>query len=116
MKNTKSNPKRKSTKPSKKGKGVAAPKTASKSSKKDTRWNLRLYVAGQTPRSLTAFANLKRFCEEHLAGRSVIEVVDLLKQPELAEGDQIRGAADAWFANCPSRSSALSATYPIPNG
>lgn len=52
-------------------------------------WNLRLYVAGQTPKSLTAFANLKRFCEEHLAGRYEIEVIDLIEQPQLAEGDQI---------------------------
>ena len=52
-------------------------------------WKLRLYVAGQTPKSLTAFANLKRICEEHLAGRYQIEVVDLLKQPELAQMDQI---------------------------
>jgi circadian clock protein KaiB len=52
-------------------------------------WKLRLYVAGQTPKSLAAFANLKRICEEHLAGRYQIEVVDLLKQPELAQMDQI---------------------------
>jgi circadian clock protein KaiB len=52
-------------------------------------WKLRLYVAGQTPKSLTAFANLKRICEEHLSGRYQIEVVDLLKQPELAQMDQI---------------------------
>lgn len=52
-------------------------------------WKLRLYVAGQTPKSLTAFANLKRICEEHLAGRYQIEVIDLLKQPELAQLDQI---------------------------
>jgi circadian clock protein KaiB len=52
-------------------------------------WNLRLYVAGQTPRSVTAFANLKRLCEEHLAGRYTIEVVDLVKHPQLAAGDQI---------------------------
>ena len=52
-------------------------------------WNLRLYVAGQTPRSLAAFANLKRFCAEHLAGRYHIEVVDLLENPQLAAGDQI---------------------------
>ncbi len=50
---------------------------------------LRLYVAGQTPKSLTAFANLKRICEEHLPGRYQIEVVDLLKNPMLAKGDQI---------------------------
>jgi circadian clock protein KaiB len=52
-------------------------------------WELRLYVAGQSPKSLLAFANLKRFCEEHLAGRYTIEVVDLLEHPQLAEGDQI---------------------------
>lgn len=56
---------------------------------KDDRWNLRLYVAGQTPKSLSAFSNLKRICEEHLAGRYNIEVIDLLKQPQLAQGDQI---------------------------
>ena len=50
---------------------------------------LRLYVAGQTPKSMTAFANLKNICEEHLAGRYKIEVVDLLKNPTLAQGDQI---------------------------
>jgi circadian clock protein KaiB len=50
---------------------------------------LRLYVAGQTPRSIAAFANLKRICEEHLAGRYQIEVVDLIQNPQLARGDQI---------------------------
>lgn len=53
------------------------------------KWNLRLYVAGQTPRSLTAFANLKRLCEEHLNGRYIIEVIDLVKSPQLAQSDQI---------------------------
>lgn len=52
-------------------------------------WELRLYVAGQTPKSLTAFANLKKICEEHLAGQYHIEVIDLLKKPQLASGDQI---------------------------
>jgi circadian clock protein KaiB len=52
-------------------------------------WELRLYVAGQTPRSVAAFANLKKICEEHLAGRYNIEVVDLVKHPQLAAGDQI---------------------------
>ncbi len=52
-------------------------------------WRLRLYVAGQTPKSLAAFANLKRICEQHLQGQYEIEVVDLLKNPQLAEGDQI---------------------------
>jgi circadian clock protein KaiB len=50
---------------------------------------LRLYVAGQTPRSITAFANLKRICEEHLAGQYQIEVIDLIQNPQLARGDQI---------------------------
>jgi len=52
-------------------------------------WELRLYVAGQTPKSLTAFANLKKICEEHLEGKYRIEVIDLLKNPQLARGDQI---------------------------
>jgi circadian clock protein KaiB len=52
-------------------------------------WNLRLYVAGQTPKSITAFANLKKICEEHLEGKYSIEVIDLLKNPQLAKGDQI---------------------------
>jgi circadian clock protein KaiB len=52
-------------------------------------YELRLYVAGQTPKSLAAFANLKRICEEHLAGQYHIEVIDLLKHPQLASGDQI---------------------------
>jgi circadian clock protein KaiB len=52
-------------------------------------WQLRLYVAGQTANCLRAFANLKRICEENLAGRYQIEVVDLLQNPRLAAGDEI---------------------------
>jgi len=52
-------------------------------------WELRLYIAGQTQKSVTALANLKRMCEEHLKGKYRIEVVDLLKNPQLARGDQI---------------------------
>jgi circadian clock protein KaiB len=52
-------------------------------------WRLRLYVAGQTPRSLAAFANLKRICETHLKGRYRIEVIDLMERPHLSKGDQI---------------------------
>jgi circadian clock protein KaiB len=63
-------------------------KTKSTEPKSDV-FLLRLYVAGQTPKSMTAFANLKNICEEHLAGRYKIEVVDLLKNPTLAQGDQI---------------------------
>ena len=53
------------------------------------KWNLRLYTAGQSPKSLAALANLKRVCEEHLSGRYSIEVVDLMKNPRLAKDDQI---------------------------
>lgn len=52
-------------------------------------WELRLYVAGQTPNSRAAFENLKRICEAHLQGRYRIEVIDLRKNPKLAKGDQI---------------------------
>ena len=52
-------------------------------------WELRLYVAGQTPKSVTALANLRRYCDEHLVGRYQLEVIDLLQNPQLAEGDQI---------------------------
>lgn len=55
----------------------------------DTTWQLRLYVAGQTPKSMVAFANLKKICEEHLKDTYRIEVVDLLVNPQLAKGDQI---------------------------
>jgi circadian clock protein KaiB len=53
------------------------------------RWNLRLYVAGETPKCVQAFQHLKQICEEHLQGRYSIEVIDLLKNPTLAQGDQI---------------------------
>jgi circadian clock protein KaiB len=53
------------------------------------RWQLRLYVAGQTPKCLAAFNNLKRICEEYLTGQYDIEIVDLLQTPALAQGDQI---------------------------
>lgn len=52
-------------------------------------WELRLYVAGQTPKSVTAVANLRKYCEQHLPGRYKIEIIDLLVNPQLAEGDQI---------------------------
>jgi circadian clock protein KaiB len=52
-------------------------------------WDLKLYVAGQSAKSLTAFANLKKICEEHLEGKYRIEVIDLLQNPQLAKGDQI---------------------------
>ena len=52
-------------------------------------WQLRLYVAGQTPKSLAAFSNLKKICENHLKGRYRIEVIDLVERPQLSRGDQI---------------------------
>jgi circadian clock protein KaiB len=52
-------------------------------------WELRLYIAGRSPKSVAAFANLKKLCDEHLAGRYQIEVIDLVKNPQLAAGDQI---------------------------
>jgi circadian clock protein KaiB len=63
------------------------PRAGSKRTQKA--YELRLYVAGQTPKSLAAFANLKKLCEQHLAGQYEIEVIDLLKHPQLASGDQI---------------------------
>jgi len=55
----------------------------------DKFYELRLYVAGNTPKSVVALQNLKKYCEEHLEGKYTIEVIDLLVQPQLAEGDQI---------------------------
>ena len=60
-----------------------------KSTKTAEVWDLRLYVAGQTSKSIEAFANLKKICEENLKGKYSIEVIDLLKNPQLAKGDQI---------------------------
>ena len=53
------------------------------------RWELRLYIAGQTPKSILALQNITKYCKEHLNGQYSIEVIDLLKNPQLAEGDQI---------------------------
>jgi circadian clock protein KaiB len=55
----------------------------------DETWELRLYVAGQTTKSVAALANLRRYCEQHVPGRYQLEVIDLLQNPQLAEGDQI---------------------------
>jgi circadian clock protein KaiB len=52
-------------------------------------WELRLYVAGNTPNSITAFSNLQQICEEHMGGRYRIEIIDLFENPQLARGDQI---------------------------
>jgi circadian clock protein KaiB len=66
----------------------ASPKARPAKAKSDT-FVLRLYVAGQTPKSIAAFTNLNKICKEHLAGRYQIEVIDLLENPKLARGDQI---------------------------
>jgi len=63
--------------------------TRSTGTAKAERWELRLYVAGQTPKSISAFNNLKRICEEHVPGRYKIEVIDLMRNPKLARDDQI---------------------------
>jgi circadian clock protein KaiB len=72
----------KASKPSKTTNGTKRAKTVPE-------YILRLYVAGQTPRSLQALSNLKRICEEHLAGKYQVVIIDLLKKPQLAAGDQI---------------------------
>ena len=56
---------------------------------KEQKWELRLYIAGQTPKSVLALKNITTYCKQHLEGKYTIEVVDLLKNPKLAEGDQI---------------------------
>jgi circadian clock protein KaiB len=73
------------------GETAETPKTSTKIMVKrvDKKWELRLYVAGKTPKSVTALSNLKKYCEEHLKGQYRIEVIDLLEKPQLAEGDQI---------------------------
>jgi circadian clock protein KaiB len=69
---------------------VEKSKSSTRSSRSSPKhYQLRLYVAGQTPKSLAAFANLKKICEEHMPGQYEIEVIDLLKKPQLASGDQI---------------------------
>lgn len=76
--------------PQRKPVAKAAKKAAKAPAKKPHAWMLRLYVAGQTPKSLTAFANLKRLCEQHLTDDQYeIEVIDLIQQPHLASSDQI---------------------------
>ena len=60
-----------------------------KMDKKKVAWELRLYIAGKTLKSDTALANLKKYCETYLKGQYTIEIIDLLKKPQLAEGDQI---------------------------
>ena len=75
--------------PAKKSLRKTAKKATRSSSSKSAKWLLRLYVAGNTPNSIAAFANLKEICDVHLGGQYQIEVVDLLENPTLAKGDQI---------------------------
>ena len=70
-------------------KKAAAPRPRVKAPRKPEAWKLRLYVAGQTPKSVRAFGNLKVLCDEHLKGRYQIEVIDILDHPDMARGDQI---------------------------
>lgn len=70
-------------------KTTATPRHAKSPTEALPKWDLRLYVAGPTPKSITALRNLQRLCEEHLAGQYRIEVIDLMKSPQLAQGDQI---------------------------
>ena len=70
-------------------KSAPAEKKSSAKHPGEETWELRLYVAGQTSKSVTAFANLKKICEQHITGKYHIEVIDLLKNPALAKGDQI---------------------------
>ena len=72
-----------------KAKSRARRSTPAVAARKPQTFKLRLYVAGQTPKSVRAFANLKVLCDEHLQGRYQIEVIDLLEHPEMARGDQI---------------------------
>jgi circadian clock protein KaiB len=71
------------------GKTAVLQRRHTRTAERNNSWNLRLYVAGETSRSATALANLHAICEKHLSGRYRIEVVDLLKNPQLASGDQI---------------------------
>ena len=70
-------------------KKIVAKKRRVTKSTRDNFWELRLYIAGQTPNSIAAIANLKKICEDQLKGKYRIEVIDLLKKPQLAKGDQI---------------------------
>jgi len=91
---TKTGPRAKSTKPALRKRMAGRPVTGKPAARKAAppkpeAWTLRLYVAGQTPKSIRAFANLEVLCEKHLKGRYQIEVIDLLENPDMARGDQI---------------------------
>jgi circadian clock protein KaiB len=89
--------------------------SAPESPESPERYKLRLYVAGQTPKCLVAFTNLKRICEEYLTGQYDIEVIDLLQTPALAQGDQIF-AIPTLVRKLPEPVRKIIGTYPTPNG
>jgi circadian clock protein KaiB len=78
-----------STKPARKASPKKAAASAEVKSDAEGKWSLRLYIAGQSPKSMTAMTNLKRLCEQHIPGQYSIEVIDLMKNPQLAQVDQI---------------------------
>src|ERR1700689_2099234 len=82
---------KKAARPIAAGGKVAKPKnrSASPAEPSDGKWAMRLYVAGQSPRSTAAIANLRRICDEYVPGKYEVEIVDLLRNPELAKSDQI---------------------------
>ncbi len=67
----------------------ASPKTSKKKTTAGENWDLKLYVAGQTPNCIAAFVNLQKICQEYLDGKCSVEIIDLLKTPQRAAGDQI---------------------------
>ncbi len=83
-----------------KPKATKARQAAPKPAKPQTEWELRLYIAGETRGAVAAFANLERICERHLKGKYRIEVIDLMKNPILARGDQILRSPRS-SASCP---------------
>lgn len=91
MKKAKPNAKRsrQSPSPNVNGRGLSKPAPRRGETPKAMEWELRLYVAGNTPNSIAAFSNLQQICEKHMGGRYRIEIVDLFENPQLARGDQI---------------------------
>ena len=87
---------------------------SSGSKKQKESWDLRLYVAGQTPKSITALANLKKLCQEHLKDEYNIEMIDLVRNPQLARKDQIHRDSDFGAESAPTRSRKSSAIFPTP--
>jgi len=84
----------------------ASPPKVTRAGRKASRlYRLKLYVAGQSPKSVNAIANIKQLCEANLSGRYVLEVIDLYQQPQLARGEQIQGGCREKPAADPRRRS-----------